>query len=364
MDEFNKLMNEFWIIRERTPEDYYRIKRVLDSEMKDFFHKFPDWRIVLNNKLIKVEKIPADSAPSMGISEFEDITDYCLLCAVLIYLDDKAEGEQFLLTELIEGVERIAGDTVKIDFTSYSDRKSLVRVLRFAQDKYLLKISEGSLENAANDRNAEILYENTGYSVYFSVHHDTDISGISGYRDFEIYEDNDVHKTNRVFRRLMLQPAVYWDVASDPEGIYLKNFRTSVSRHLDRYLEGRLDIHNGCAFYLFSGEKKYGQVFPDDKMISGIAALVCSELIVSGKRQYGSMGEFSDFISECRKKYNSGFSKEYREMSDDKFFRLVFEYMKAWMFVEEKDEKINILDGAFLSYGKYPSDFKNSPEVK
>ena len=32
----------------------------------------------------------------MGIGEFTDIRDYCILCVVLMYLEDKEEQEQFL----------------------------------------------------------------------------------------------------------------------------------------------------------------------------------------------------------------------------------------------------------------------------
>lgn len=41
----------------------------------------------------------------MGISEFTDIRDYCILCVVLMYLEDAEEGRQFLLSELIDYVE-------------------------------------------------------------------------------------------------------------------------------------------------------------------------------------------------------------------------------------------------------------------
>ena len=364
MDEFIKLMDEFWILKENDRENYYKIKRALDSDMRDFFHKFPDWRVVINNKLIKLEKIPANAKPFMGIESFEIPEDYCLLCAVLIYLDDKAEGEQFLLTELIENVERIVSDTVKIDFTRYSDRKSLVRVLRFAQEKDLLRISEGSLENAANDKNTEILYENTGYSVYFSVHQDEDVSEIKNYRDFEDYNPADSDKNSRVYRRLLLQPAVYWESSSDPEGIYLKKYRNSISKYLEKYTESRLDIHNGSAFCLFSGEKKYGSLFPSDKMLSGIVALICGNLIRSKKRTFKSRMEFDEFILKCVDEYRAGFSKEYREMSEEKLLSQVFGYMKDWQMIEERNECIIVLDGALLSYGKYPSDFKNKAEEK
>lgn len=90
-----------------------------------------------------------------------------------------------MLSELTEMLEKISAETIEIDLNKYSDRKSLVRTLRFAQDINLLKIAEGSLHNIENDLEKEILYENTGLSVYFSVHHDRDISEYTSYRDFE-----------------------------------------------------------------------------------------------------------------------------------------------------------------------------------
>ena len=58
-----------------------------------------------HRKSAETGKIPAHAEAFMGIEEFTDLKDYCILCVLLMYLEDKAEGEQFLLSELIDYVE-------------------------------------------------------------------------------------------------------------------------------------------------------------------------------------------------------------------------------------------------------------------
>jgi uncharacterized protein (TIGR02678 family) len=339
--------------------------------MKRFIYDFAGWKLIVNDKIVKLEKTPAEAKKFMGISEFEDVKDYCLLCSILIFLDDKYDGEQFLLSELIENIEKIISQTVDMDFTRFSDRKSLVRVLRFAQEKELVKISEGSLENVESNREKEILYENTGLSSYFSVHYDIDISEFTDYRDFEniekSYSDNEkgYARTSRVYRRLLLQPAMYWKSKDDVDGVYVKNQRNTISGRLDRYLGGRLEIHNGSAFYMLSEEETFGKIHPSDKMIAGFTALLCGKIRTwpdikkSDQMLCKSIEkeELYEFITETRKELSEGLSKEFREMTDDKLVDAVTAYMSDWMMIEETDDNFLICDGTFKTCGRYPRDF-------
>lgn len=364
MNEFSEMLENFWITCENDRSEYFRIKRSVDNDMKRFINDFAGWKLIVNSKLIKLEKTPAEAKPFMGITEFEDVSDYCLLCALLVFLDDKYDGEQFLLSELIESIEKIISGTRDMDFTRFSDRKSLVRMLRFAQDKEILKISEGSLENVESNREKEILYENTGLSSYFSVHYDIDISGFKDYRDFEniesTYSDNEkgYARTSRVYKRLLLQPAMYWNSKDDADGIYIKNQRNTISERLDKYLGGRLEIHNGSAFYLLNEEETFGKVHPSDKMISGFTALLCGKIrtLVDDNRTVPKEA-LHGFITEYRKELSEGLSKEFREMSDEKLIDTVVMYMKNWMMINETDENYHICDGIFKTCGRYPKDF-------
>ncbi len=372
MNEFTELLENFWIVRDENRADYVRIKYAIDNSMKHFISDFIGWKLIMNNKLIKLEKIPAEAHSFMGIQEFESTNDYCLLCALLIYLDDKYDGEQFLLTELIENVEKIISGIVDMDFTRFTDRKSLVRMLKFAQDIGLLKISEGSLEHVENDREKEILYENTGLSGYFSIHHDKDFSSFESYKDFEnnelLYSDKDKGylRKSRVYRRLLLQPAMYWNSKDDMDSLYVKNHRNNIANRIDKYIEGRLDIHNSSAFYMLNEENSFGNIHPSDKMISGFTALLCSKiksnilntsLMPNNFRFFIEKENFEAFILNCRNDFKRGLSKEFREMSDEKLIKAVSEYMICWMMIEEYNGGYYICDGAFKTSGKYPKDF-------
>ncbi len=370
MSEFSELLENFWITRDSDKAEYFRIKRLIDSDMKNFISNFTGWKLIVNNKLIKLEKTPAEAKPFMGIQEFESVNDYCLLCALLIYLDDKYDGEQFLLSELIESIEKIIVNIVDMDFTHFTDRKSLVRMLKFAQEMGLLKISEGSLERVESNREKEILYENTGLSAYFSIHHDSDISSFQDYRDFEnnedCYSDKDrgYIRSSRVYKKLLLEPAVYWNSKDDADALYIKNQRNTISARLDSYLEGRLDVHNGSAFYMVNEDEAFGNIHPSDKMISGFAALLCTKIRErldgaenSSNNFYMEKTEFEKFILDCRNDFINGLSKEYREMSDDKLIKNITEYMINWMMIEKYKEGYRICDGTFKTCGRYPKDF-------
>lgn len=369
MNEFVSLMNDFWIVRSEKSAEYVKIKHAADSDMKNFIQGFLGWRLIINSRLIKLEKLPAEAEPFMGIQEFQSSMDYCLLCALLIYLNDMDEGGQFLLSRLTDAMEKITAEVIEVDMNKYSDRKSLVRMLRFAQEIGLVKIAEGSLHNVENDLKKEILYENTGLSVYFSVHHDRDISGYDSYRDFEngqmLYTDSDKGylRTNRVYRRLVLSPAMYWEQDLDADSLYLKNQRNSISGYLDKYLEGRLDIHNRSAFYMFDEDSSLGNIHPSEGMLSGLVLLICLELrdnckeLCTGDDRAVEREKFHGFICSCREKYKDGLSKEYREYTDEKLVDKVLGYMIKYKMIERENGSYIIKDGAFKTAGRYPDDF-------
>ena len=81
------LLENFWITRDDNREEYYEIK---DNKLKieRFFSEKAGWKLIFNNRLVKLEKIPAKTESFMGISEFKDIMDYCILCSLLMILEN------------------------------------------------------------------------------------------------------------------------------------------------------------------------------------------------------------------------------------------------------------------------------------
>ena len=184
MSEFRTLLENFWICKDANKELYYKVKRDIPNFQK-FIREQLGWKLIHTENLLKLEKRPARGEIFMGITEFSDIRDYCILCSVLMYLEDREEGEQFLLSELIDYVETGLRSYMAIDWTSFTQRKSLVRVLQYVEKLQMLRVYEGRSEAFGAESGQEVLYENTGYSKYFVTSFLADISGFESFEDFE-----------------------------------------------------------------------------------------------------------------------------------------------------------------------------------
>ena len=139
MNEVRTLIEQFWICKDNDKETYYKVKRDIPNFQR-FVREQLGWKLIHTENLLKLEKRPAHAEPFMGIQEFSDIRDYCILCVVLMYLEDKEEQEQFLLSELIDYVETQLKSYMQIDWTSFTQRKSLVRVLLYMEKLQMLRV--------------------------------------------------------------------------------------------------------------------------------------------------------------------------------------------------------------------------------
>ena len=372
MNEVRTLLEEFWICKATDKETYYRVKRGI-PEFQKFIREQLGWKLVHTENLLKLEKRPAHAEPFMGIGTFTDIRDYCILCVVLMYLEDKEEQEQFLLSELIDYVETQLKQYMEIDWTSFTQRKSLVRVLQYMEELQMLRVYEGRSEAFGAEAGQEVLYENTGYSKYFATSFPTDISGYESWQDFEktdfdeVLEDRGAVRINRVYRQLAVCPAMYWKENEDADALYLKNQRKWVSKYLQKNLGGNLDIYKNAAFFTLEDRDGYGVVHPRDAMLPEAVLLLCAKLqqeLTAGKirkeeneRIVMEKSRFAKLLLDCRNEWQMGWSKEFREMEEEKLLDAILTYMKDWMMLEEKGEQIVILPGAGRLAGRYPEDF-------
>lgn len=323
---------------------------------------------------IKVGKKPAHAQSFMGIEDFTDIRDYCILCVVLMYLEDKEEQEQFLLSELIDYVETQLKTYMEIDWTSFTQRKSLVRVMQYMERLQMLRVYEGSSEAFGREEGQEVLYENTGYSKYFATSFTTDISSYESWRDFEkidfeeLNEDRGTLRINRVYRQLAVCPAYYWEENEDADALYLKNQRQWVSKYLSDNLGGKLDIYKNAAFLTLEADDCYGLVHPRDAMLPEAVLLLCAKLqkkLYDGKLQKKeneciclSRNEFAEIVFDCRNQWNDAWSKEFREMDEKKLLETILEYMEHWMMLAYDGDEITILPAVGRMKGIYPKDFE------
>lgn len=379
MSDARILTENYWIDRSRDKELYAEAKKKM-SLYKRFFNELLGWRIIENEKVIKAEKIPAFAERFMGITEFTDIRDYCILCSLLIYMDDKEDCEQFLLSELVDFVEVQLKAYMDVDWTMFTQRKSLIRALQFTESMGMLKVYEGSSSDISSGMEHEVLYENTGLSRYFATNFGYDISNFESYRDFEnLNSDSEAfdrghYRINRVYRMLASSPSMHWRDSDDQDSIYVKNQRQWVHKNLAERLGGNLHIHKNAAFFVMEEGDCFGERYPGESVLSEIAILICgiiNEMVRGGaleKRNDDcvvmSNEDFMKMAAGCKEKYETAWSKEYREMDAARIAAAVSEYMEDWMLMRKDEDKWIIYPGAGKFRGVYPKDFKLEKETE
>lgn len=373
MNAINLLLNNYWIVKETDKENYYAVKHEInDKNTKRFIQEMLGWKIIHSEHVIKLEKIPSHAEPFMGIQEFTEIRDYCLLCAVLLYLEDKEENNQFLLSDLIRYIETVISKYIEVDWTSFSQRKSLVRVLQYVENKGLLKTYEGDSSVYSREQSSEVLYENTGLSRYFATNFPMDITNTKHWMDFEkqvidIENDRGEVRTNRVFRQLVVCPSMYWENANDSDAFYLKNKKAYVSTNIEKIMGGTLEMSKNNASVVFVDLQGVGDIHPKNSMLSEIILLVTHEIyeMAQDKRKLSvndndtinmPTSKFNGILLNQKRKYQELWSKEYREISDEKYLLLVKEYMKKWLMIKEEENQIIIYPSLAITSGKY-SDY-------
>lgn len=374
MKEARELVMRYWINRATDRELYFRVKRELPLFRK-FFTEQLGWRLIVNERIIKLEKVPAQAETFMGIQDFSDIRDYCILCALLIFLEDREDDEQFLLSELVDMISLQLKKHMEVDWTEFNQRKSLIRALQYAESIGLLVANDGSSSKLSGVIDEEVLYENTGLSRYFATSFNRDISKFTGYHDFEvenvteIEEDRGHYRINRVYRKLVTSPAMYWPTADAPDAVYLKNQRQWVAKNLVTYLGGNLQIHQGGAFFVQDEDDTYGIVHPNEMMVSGIVLFLCAEfrqLADEGHLQrdfndciFMEQCEFMSYLQTCKEEGKKGWSKEYREMGLEKMTEQILNYMEDWLMLRRNGNQIVLYPAVGKFTGAYPKDFKD-----
>ena len=277
MTTFEKLLENYWFVKELNQESYNLIKQDLNNEVQDFIKNKLGYKLIVNPYLIKMEKIPGKPQEFMGIQEFETKLEYVFLCLILIYLEERTKGEQFILSGLIDYIQNIVVEIeledIKIDFTIYSQRKSMVKVLKFIKEIGFIKIYDGDENKFAENIENDVLYEVTGISKYFMRNFSSNITDCTLYTD--IYEkeqlgleqDKGKERRQRVYRRLFTENIVYKENEEDQDYNYIKNYRNAIQQDVDKMLESTLEVHKNGAYILLTEDKNFKNTFSKKRNI-------------------------------------------------------------------------------------------------
>lgn len=253
----------------------------------------------------------------------------------------------------------------------------MVKVLKFIKEMGFIKLYDGDENKFQESIENDILYEVTGVSKYFTRNFASNITECNLYTD--IYEqeqlglkqDTGTERKQRVYRRLFTENVVYKEDLEDQDYNYIKHYRGVINQDVDKMLESALEVHKNGAYILLVENKNFKNTFPSNKGISDVVLFVNKEIRKKIEQKeykadindliYITSIQMLNLVRDVKEKYKQGFSKEYREMEEEKLCAEVVSYMQEFdMLRENKDTKeFIIMPMCFKIIGKYPKDFEN-----
>lgn len=371
------LLENFWILREQDPETY-QIIRDRENALKDYVLDKLGYHLIIHRYFAKLEKIPASPEAWMGIELFQQPRDYALLCCVLAYLESITGYEQFLLSDLCAEVQALYPGEVALDWRNYEHRKSLVRVLQLLTELRILTVVDGETLTFGQNESSEVLYEVSVVARYFMRSYPKDLFLFQTKEDIlaaEVFEGDDellgARRRHRIYRQLVLSPAMYRGSAEDADFLYLRNYRARLQDDLERHTGLQLELYRNTALLIAPEPKAALTLFPDQKGISDIAlqfTAILRQQIAEEQRRADSLGrvaltnlEFEQIVKLCRERFGFGWSKQYRAGLIKHTAEDLLGFLLAWTFAKRSEEGNVILLQPVLGRltGDYPQDFRD-----
>lgn len=377
MNALEILLGRRWVLKSRDRELYYRVKDEIGSYRKFLTEKL-GYQVIVNPYMVKVDKLPAKAENWMGILEFNQTIEYVFFCLILMFLEERDAGEQFVLSQLTEYIQGQYREE-QIDWTIYRYRRHLIRVLKYCVATGILNVDDGNEENFAKDSGNEVLYENTGASRYFMKNFTQDIMDYRSVSDFEgeewidVNEDRGIVRRQRVYRQLLMTMGMHKTEDNEEDFAYIRNYRNMIQGELSELLDCELEVHRTSAFLVLGEECRMGRCFPEENTLSDIVLLVNGILVEKIKEGKISVTAdekikvstefFNDLLENCKELYGQGWIKSYREMTTGDFCTAVREYMMELGLIDDENGDIRISTAVGKVIGHYPKDFLGGGET-
>ncbi len=370
------LLEQFWILREREPEKY-QLVREREQVLRNYFLDKMGFRLILHRNFAKLEKVPAEPEPWMGIQSFKHTRDYVLLCCLMGYLENKTVDDQFLLSALCEELLGLYPGEEGVDWTHYEHRKSLVRVLQFASENDILKVVEGDVSDFSYTESHEVLYEVPLTARYFLRSFPKDLfqfetmEQILAAETMGQEETTGVARRHRVYRLLFLTPGMMSKGADDADFLYLRNYRHRIREDVEKHTDFQFELYKNTALLTLSERKLRYNLFPDNRAICDLALQFAS---VARQKQvdeqiplqrdgsiYLTKVDFLNWMKICREQYAAGWSKQYREMNLADTAGELLALLMEWKMAAEDlaTGVISLYPLLVRTTGNYPGDFKS-----
>lgn len=370
------LLENYWISREKEPEQYQMIRQY-EPLIRSYFFEKCGWRLIQHPQFYKLEKIPAVPEEWMGIADFQHPRDYALLCAIMAFMEEKGVDEQFLLSDLCESLLALypheSDINESLNWENYEHRRSLVRALKFTVQLGMVRLVDGDGEQFAMRRDSEALYEVTLMARYFLRSYPKDLHQYASMQELQAAEDFDEEAATgtgrrvRVYRQLLLTPAYNAVDARAEDFLYLRNMNKRLAEELESHTGLQFELYKDCALLTSSERSSWcQQLFPIQQ--SGIHAVILHfGRFCRDQRQVNpewrdtlTPVQMEKLLERCRQLYGSGWTKEYRELGLGRLTAALLRELIAWKMAYHDPETglVEFRPPFWRLIGCYPGNYQ------
>lgn len=349
---FKLLFEQFWVIRSEQPEDYFFIKKHQQQIAKELRERF-GMNLFIKPQFIQLLKRPHRLFPWMGEIGFSEQLDYVLLMCGLAYIEEREVESAFMLEELVRDLELLIPEEITLDWTNYSHRKSLVRVLKKMLELKLIEVLEGETTLfEQSEGNQEVLYMTTTQARYFLSRAP---SSYSEYPDFEtfwtdIQENRGLNKNQEIYQRLMLEPLIERGDENEDLFIRMRNYYRSMSDWFENQTAFSFELYRDYGALTLEQRDGWPALFPSRQVIDEI--LIQLATVLQNQRQrssvYGeidlTMTEWMNLLQELREEYLAYWSQEFVNLNQDQLSQRLLQRGEEWALlkVDRIEQKIII----------------------
>lgn len=377
--EMKELLYNFWIVKDEDPDMYYQIK-YNQNKVKDFVAKNLGSNLIIHDRFIKLEKIPSIIKHNSGIEGFTGVLDYVILSLFLMFLEDKTRGDRFVLTELIDYIKNTS-ITIELDhvpdWNKSQDRRSLINVIKFLIEISVIKVRDETKISFIESREAEALYEVSGISNYVMRLFDTEINNISAPEDFikNEFSTQDEGKGDvrryRNFRNILYTPSVSSKDLTITDLDYIKKNRQYIKNEISKKLDMEVEITHNMAILFDDANSVEKDNFPNTKKITEIVLMVNAKILEDINKEKLLLDNYETvtvkesyldtLISDIREEKRPYISKTYLDLTKEKFYEAVCEYMEKYNIISKENDNITIYPVVGRMIGK-TLEIKNDNE--
>lgn len=369
------LLDRFWIFRESDEELYLQ---VLDYEkdLREYFNEHFRYKLIVKPEFIRLEKVRESYQKWMDIDSFQNNRDFVMFYCLLAFLDEKV-NQQFTLEDVcLMIVSHYPNEhIVWVGAEGFRNRMGLIRVLRHASEMNLITIVDRDIEGFKSSYEHEVLFEGTLMIKYYirsfafnlqeitvpentSNRNQDTVRIMNELKRFQNEEEQGIRteRKHRIYRKLFVEPVVYYEELNEDEIGYIKQYGYSIKDHAEKYTHMQYEQYNGSVMLVneeeyVNGSKKY---YPETKFISKIAVLFGTYLrikVQSGNISFNEDGsliispvEFREILQELKDETGANWTKTYKEMSMREFRQELLDYLATWKLAtitNENDIKIH-----------------------